>query len=127
MVGNCFDDCLIIADQQVDKDLSMQESGKFDRFTGQRVGHQKTVAFSSPHAEDDKLISLGVRLKSVDAKRPLVFLCKYTGRLAPRCTTDGLKNKIVITMTSMLLIPEDGWGKVWLGDHPTEPKSCKGV
>ena len=63
--GKIFDDCLIIVDNQADKQWSVDESDKFDCFTGQRVGHKKTVAFSSPPVKDDELISTDVKLKSV--------------------------------------------------------------
>ena len=52
----------------------MNQSGIFDTLTGQRVGHKKTVAFSSPQAKNDELISRGERLKSVNAEKTLGIL-----------------------------------------------------
>ena len=51
-----FDDCLIIAHSQRHRQWSMKESNGFDKLTGQRVGHKKTIAFSALPAKDDVFI-----------------------------------------------------------------------
>ena len=55
LVRNFFDDCLVIIHIQQDMQLSIDQSGRFDDFTGQRVGHKKTMAFSSQPAKNDEL------------------------------------------------------------------------
>jgi hypothetical protein len=57
LVGNFYDDCLTIADTQQQRQTSMNESDKFDRLTGQRVGHKKIVGFCSPDNPDSCLTS----------------------------------------------------------------------
>ena len=52
----------------------MDQSGAFDTFTGQRVGHKKTVAFSAPQADNDEFISRGEKLKSVNAEKAVGIL-----------------------------------------------------
>ena len=62
LVGNFFDDSLIIVNSQKERQDSMDQSGTFDTLTGKRAGHKKTIAF-------DELISRDERLKSVNAER----------------------------------------------------------
>ena len=74
LVGILFDDRLVIVHNLLDSQRSMDQSGIFDNFAGQRVGHKKTVAFSSPPAKDDKVLSRGEMLKSVNAEKALGIL-----------------------------------------------------
>ena len=60
-VGNLLDDCFIIVNNKKEIQISMNQLGIFDTFTGQRVGHKKTVAFSAPQAKNDEFISRGER------------------------------------------------------------------
>ena len=74
IVGNFFDDCFIILHSILDRQRSMDQSLVFDDLTGQRVGHKNTVAFSSPQATNDELLSRGEGLKSVRAEKALGIL-----------------------------------------------------
>ena len=65
-----FDDCFIIVNSILDRQRSVDQSNIFDELTGQRVGHKKTIAFSSPQEKNDELISRGERLKSISAEKP---------------------------------------------------------
>ena len=59
----------------------MEESNNFDRFTGQSVGHNKTVAVSSPPVKNDQLISWEVSLKSIDAEKSGGILMRVHGKM----------------------------------------------
>ena len=81
LVCNFFDDCFILVNNQKQIQIFMNQSGIFDTFTGQRVGHQKTVAFSAPQAKNDELISRGEMLKSVNAENTLGILMEVHGKI----------------------------------------------
>ena len=44
MIGNFFDDCMVITDSPEERQRSMDESDLFDRLTGQKTGHKKLSA-----------------------------------------------------------------------------------
>ena len=72
-IGNFFDDCLVVANTEAERQLSMDESDKFDELTGQRIGHKKTVGFVVPSGVAS-LTSRGTRLKQVAADKLLGVL-----------------------------------------------------
>ena len=61
LVGNLFDDCLIIVHNQSDRQKSMKQFDRFDELTGQRVGHKKTMAFSAPPANNYIFFSRAIK------------------------------------------------------------------
>ena len=90
MVGNFFDYCLIITDTKAQRQKSMNESDKFDTLTGQRVGHEKTVAFGARMDPRDELTSRGTKLRSVEAEKALgILMRRCTAGSTPRSRTKG--------------------------------------
>ena len=72
-LGNFFDDCLVVAASTDQRQQSMDESDKFDTFTGQRIGHKKTVGFVIA-VEAQPLTSRGVVLQQVSVDKLLGVL-----------------------------------------------------
>ena len=106
LIGNFFDDCLVIANSQKERQDSMDQSGTFDTLTGQRVGHKKTIAFSAPQAMNDELISRDERLKSVNAEKAISILMEVHGKSDTSTHDNRLKKvKDVITMIGTLPVP----------------------
>ena len=82
LVANFFDYCIIITtDSKKNRQHSMDESDKFDKLTGQRVGHKKTVAFSAPAVPDDDPVSRGVKLKPVEVEKAVGILLQLHGKV----------------------------------------------
>ena len=64
---------IVVANTEAERQLSMDESDKFDELTGQRIGHKKTVGFVVPSGVAS-LTSRGTRLKQVAADKLLGVL-----------------------------------------------------
>ena len=95
MVGNFFDYCLIITDTKAQRQKSMNESDKFDTLTGQRVGHEKTVAFGARMDPRDELTSRGTKLRSVEAEKALGILMRRCTAGSTLCSrTKGWKKRM---------------------------------
>ena len=59
----------------------MSQSYRFDELTGQRVGHNKTVAFSAPPAKNDVPFTRDIKLKSINAEKTLGILMEVHGMI----------------------------------------------
>ena len=84
----------------------MEQSDRFDEFTGQRVGHKKSLAFSAPFAENYEFLSRGEKLKSVNAEKALGILMEVHCKIETSIHGKRFdKTKDVITMIDILPIP----------------------
>ena len=59
----------------------MDQSDRFDDFTGQRVGRKNTLAFSSLPAKNDELFTRGERLKAVNLETAHGILMEVHGNI----------------------------------------------
>ncbi|CAE7828023.1 unnamed protein product [Symbiodinium sp. CCMP2592] len=77
-IGNFYDDCLVVANTEAERQLSMDESHKFDELTGQLLGHKNTVGFVVPSGVAvAPLTSRGTPLKQVAAEKFAWCPCSY--------------------------------------------------
>ena len=81
-VGNFFDDCLVVANTPAERQTSMNESDRFDELTGQKIGHKKTVGFTTLPGSQP-LTSRGVLLRQVDVDKLLGVLIPTQGLRDP--------------------------------------------
>ena len=97
----------------LDRPRPMDQSCIFDELTGQRVGHKKTIAFSSPQEKNVELISRGERLKSVNAEKSLGILMEVRGKIVTSLHDNRIKKlKGVTAIIRTLLVSIDKTAKL---------------
>ena len=111
LFGNYVDDCMMATSTAAERQLSMDESDKFDRLTGQCINLQKTKSFSAffsepGPAEQRTLFSKGSAVQEVTAEKLLGILISCDGHICAGLQNDRVEKAAeCISLVAKVPIP----------------------